>query len=135
MSCGHAVTPESLTAWCRSLLDQVLWTPPCDLIQLKCCVAPPQHCCGANMEAFIAMWDVICIERVSNGLKSEARGKSSPGEPDSSQVFPTSRHCFHFSSWVDAKSGLNLALVDWICWHNVTCVCNFRASISSGVLR
>lgn len=24
MSCGHAVTPESLTAWCRSLLDQVL---------------------------------------------------------------------------------------------------------------
>ncbi|XP_070849580.1 probable E3 ubiquitin-protein ligase RNF144A-A [Chaetodon trifascialis] len=22
MSCGHAVTPESLTAWCRSLLDQ-----------------------------------------------------------------------------------------------------------------
>lgn len=24
MSCGHAVTPESLTGWCRSLLDQVL---------------------------------------------------------------------------------------------------------------
>ncbi|CAG5897219.1 unnamed protein product [Menidia menidia] len=23
MSCGHAVTPESLTGWCRSLLDQV----------------------------------------------------------------------------------------------------------------
>uniref|UniRef100_A0A8C9WIL2 Si:ch211-212k18.15 n=1 Tax=Scleropages formosus TaxID=113540 RepID=A0A8C9WIL2_SCLFO len=22
MSCGHAVTPQSLTAWCRSLLDQ-----------------------------------------------------------------------------------------------------------------
>lgn len=24
MSCGHAVTPQSLTAWCRSLLDQVI---------------------------------------------------------------------------------------------------------------
>ncbi|XP_026122543.1 uncharacterized protein LOC113105597 isoform X3 [Carassius auratus] len=23
MSCGHAVTPESLTGWCRSLLDRV----------------------------------------------------------------------------------------------------------------
>lgn len=23
MSCGHAVTPESLTAYCRSLLDKV----------------------------------------------------------------------------------------------------------------
>uniref|UniRef100_A0A3Q3CX27 Uncharacterized protein n=1 Tax=Haplochromis burtoni TaxID=8153 RepID=A0A3Q3CX27_HAPBU len=22
MSCGHAVTPESLTRWCRSLLDE-----------------------------------------------------------------------------------------------------------------
>ena len=24
MSCGHAVNPQSLTAWCRSLLDKVL---------------------------------------------------------------------------------------------------------------
>lgn len=24
MTCGHAVTPQSLTAWCRSLLDQVI---------------------------------------------------------------------------------------------------------------
>lgn len=26
MSCGHAVTADSLTDWCRSLLDQVLST-------------------------------------------------------------------------------------------------------------
>lgn len=39
MSCGHAVTPESLTGWCRSLLDQVLGTLPGDEIQLKGCVA------------------------------------------------------------------------------------------------
>ncbi|KAK3546652.1 hypothetical protein QTP70_031428 [Hemibagrus guttatus] len=25
MSCGHAVTPESLTAYCRSLLDQAIF--------------------------------------------------------------------------------------------------------------
>lgn len=87
MSCGHAVTPESLTAWCRSLLDQVLGTPPCDLILLKCCVAPPHRCCGANIKDFIAMWDVTCTERVNNELKSEGRGKSSPGEPESNQVF------------------------------------------------
>lgn len=39
MSCGHAVTPESLTGWCRSLLDQVLGTLPGDEIQLKGCVS------------------------------------------------------------------------------------------------
>lgn len=32
MSCGHAVTPHSLTGWCRSLLDQVLGTLPCDVV-------------------------------------------------------------------------------------------------------
>ncbi|TRZ04166.1 hypothetical protein DNTS_009553 [Danionella cerebrum] len=29
MSCGHAVTPESLTGWCRSLLDQGQYKFPC----------------------------------------------------------------------------------------------------------
>lgn len=28
MSCGHAVTSQSLTAWCRSLLDRVLFSSP-----------------------------------------------------------------------------------------------------------
>lgn len=41
MSCGHAVTPESLTGWCRSLLDQVGLTGSADrtdpnYIFLKC---------------------------------------------------------------------------------------------------
>ncbi|XP_017288656.1 probable E3 ubiquitin-protein ligase RNF144A isoform X1 [Kryptolebias marmoratus] len=29
MSCGHAVTPQSLTGWCRSLLDQGQYTFKC----------------------------------------------------------------------------------------------------------
>uniref|UniRef100_A0A3Q1C5F3 RING-type domain-containing protein n=1 Tax=Amphiprion ocellaris TaxID=80972 RepID=A0A3Q1C5F3_AMPOC len=29
MSCGHAVTPESLTQWCRNLLDQGHYTFKC----------------------------------------------------------------------------------------------------------
>lgn len=39
MSCGHAVTPESLTGWCRSLLDQVRagWYGPAKML---CCPSP-----------------------------------------------------------------------------------------------
>lgn len=57
MSCGHAVTPESLTGWCRSLLDQVLGTLPGDEIQLKCCIASFPALLGTNIEDFIATWD------------------------------------------------------------------------------
>lgn len=57
MSCGHAVTPESLTGWCRSLLDQVLGTHAGDEIQLKCCVASSLTLLGTNFEDFIATWD------------------------------------------------------------------------------
>lgn len=32
MSCGHAVDPNSLTVWCRSLLDQQLWKFYCPAI-------------------------------------------------------------------------------------------------------
>ncbi|XP_070785992.1 probable E3 ubiquitin-protein ligase RNF144A-A isoform X1 [Enoplosus armatus] len=33
MSCGHAVTPESLTGWCRSLLDQGQYTFKCPALK------------------------------------------------------------------------------------------------------
>ncbi|XP_071765234.1 E3 ubiquitin-protein ligase DDB_G0292642 [Centroberyx gerrardi] len=33
MSCGHAVTPESLTGWCRSLLDQGQYKFKCPAIE------------------------------------------------------------------------------------------------------
>uniref|UniRef100_A0AAQ4S026 RING-type domain-containing protein n=1 Tax=Gasterosteus aculeatus aculeatus TaxID=481459 RepID=A0AAQ4S026_GASAC len=39
MSCGHAVTPESLTGWCRSLLDQGQYKFKCPALKggtLKC---------------------------------------------------------------------------------------------------
>ncbi|XP_063048609.1 uncharacterized protein DDB_G0292642 [Engraulis encrasicolus] len=33
MSCGHAVTPQSLTAWCRSLLDQGQYKFTCPALE------------------------------------------------------------------------------------------------------
>ncbi|XP_035639608.1 uncharacterized protein LOC118392081 [Oncorhynchus keta] len=43
MSCGHAVTPQSLTAWCRSLLDQDQYKFKCPALKdgtlVKCCEA------------------------------------------------------------------------------------------------
>ncbi|XP_067851562.1 probable E3 ubiquitin-protein ligase RNF144A-A [Heptranchias perlo] len=36
MSCGHAVDPNSLTSWCRSLIDQGHFTFHCPAIKNKC---------------------------------------------------------------------------------------------------
>ncbi|KAK5858706.1 hypothetical protein PBY51_002827 [Eleginops maclovinus] len=33
MSCGHAVTPQSLTGWCRSLLDQGQYKFKCPALE------------------------------------------------------------------------------------------------------
>lgn len=43
MSCGHAVTPESLTAWCRSLLDQVLFSGVSDPLNKPRLTFVPNH--------------------------------------------------------------------------------------------
>lgn len=43
MSCGHAVTPESLTGWCRSLLDQGQYKFKCPALKYG-----TLHMCGAE---------------------------------------------------------------------------------------
>ncbi|KAL6118511.1 uncharacterized protein ACO6RY_03299 [Pungitius sinensis] len=51
MSCGHAVTPESLTGWCRSLLDQSQHTFRCPALKegtpKKCDAVCTSKKCGA----------------------------------------------------------------------------------------
>ncbi|KAK5614869.1 hypothetical protein CRENBAI_010626 [Crenichthys baileyi] len=42
MSCGHAVTPQSLTGWCRSLLDQGQYKFKCPALEKD-----TLHQCGA----------------------------------------------------------------------------------------
>uniref|UniRef100_A0A3B3VHA9 Uncharacterized protein n=1 Tax=Poecilia latipinna TaxID=48699 RepID=A0A3B3VHA9_9TELE len=42
MSCGHAVTPQSLTGWCRSLLDQGQYKFKCPAFD-----EDTQEICGA----------------------------------------------------------------------------------------
>ena len=44
MSCGHAVDPGSLTAWCRSLLDQRKYKFHCPAITDKTNPAKPKSC-------------------------------------------------------------------------------------------
>lgn len=43
MSCGHAVTPQSLTGWCRSLLDQVTLHLTLSIMRNQICFLPCQR--------------------------------------------------------------------------------------------
>uniref|UniRef100_A0A8C4ZXP2 RING-type domain-containing protein n=1 Tax=Gadus morhua TaxID=8049 RepID=A0A8C4ZXP2_GADMO len=52
MSCGHAVTPQSLTGWCRSLLDQGQYTFNCPALAVG--TVP----CGA-------VWDYTEVRRLA----------------------------------------------------------------------
>ncbi|RVE60478.1 hypothetical protein OJAV_G00181160 [Oryzias javanicus] len=55
MSCGHAVTPESLTGWCRSLLDQ-------GPVQIQCPALSMRKNCAESCDA---LWTYAEVRRLA----------------------------------------------------------------------
>lgn len=54
MPCGHAMTPESLTLYCRSILTEGKWRFTCPYVSQD---QPPKHC---NSE-----WDYLDVRRLA----------------------------------------------------------------------
>uniref|UniRef100_A0A3Q1AYU3 Uncharacterized protein n=2 Tax=Amphiprion ocellaris TaxID=80972 RepID=A0A3Q1AYU3_AMPOC len=60
MSCGHAVTPESLTQWCRNLLDQGHYTFKCPAL-----VEGTTRCNKAWSYQEVPDWQIYLLRKCS----------------------------------------------------------------------
>ena len=58
MSCGHAVDPNTLTAWCRSLLDQ-------QKVEFHCPAITEKDANGVMKEQCKKVWDYVEVRRIA----------------------------------------------------------------------
>ena len=106
MSCGHAVDPNTLTMWCRSLLDQHQWEFYCPAI----IDSDKNTKCGK-------MWDYNEVRQVALLNESEQQYFESKMSEYAAQKYCDMKECPGCRSFVERTDTTNLRVVCTICSH------------------
>uniref|UniRef100_A0A3P8SZ51 Uncharacterized protein n=1 Tax=Amphiprion percula TaxID=161767 RepID=A0A3P8SZ51_AMPPE len=104
MSCGHAVTPESPTQWCRNLLDQGHYT-----FKGPALVEGTTRCNKAWSYQEVRRLADLSVEEMQHFEDNMAR-------------MTAARHCFQGESLPDKCYNSNIFLI------NLTSFCRFKGS-------
>ncbi|XP_017327077.1 E3 ubiquitin-protein ligase RNF19B [Ictalurus punctatus] len=103
MSCGHAVTPESLTAYCRSLLDQAVYTFVCPAI-----TDDNNKKCGAE-------WKYMEVRRIALLTEEEQSHFEETMAELAAAKYCEYNQCPSCSSYVERQDLTNLCVLCTIC--------------------
>ncbi|XP_047674255.1 uncharacterized protein si:ch211-212k18.15 [Tachysurus fulvidraco] len=103
MSCGHAVTPESLTAYCRSLLDQAKYKFLCPALK------------NGTTKMCAAEWKYVDVRRIALLNQEEQNHFEETMAELAAAKYCEYNSCPGCSSYVERQNLTNLCVLCTIC--------------------
>lgn len=103
MSCGHAVDPNALTAWCRSLLDQMQWDFYCPAIV------------DGKTKQCKKVWPYEEVRRLALLNEAETKYFEAKMSEYAAKTFCDMKECPGCRSFVERENASNLRVVCVVC--------------------